>query len=58
MALEKYINIIVFLLSMKYVQYFGMLNEDFLAEDMLIWPILIGVYLRKCLIFYDYEWFG
>jgi len=28
-----------------------MLNNDFLAEDMLIRNIFLGVYLRKCLIF-------
>ena len=53
MALEKYIKITVFLLNMKYLQHIWMLNNDFLAEDMLIKPKLFGVYLRKCLIFYN-----
>ena len=29
-----------------------MLNNDFLAEDMLIRPNFLGVNLRKCLIFF------
>ena len=51
MALEKYIKITLFLLNMKY------LRNGFLAGDMLIWNKLLLVYLRKCLIFYDYVWF-
>jgi len=31
-----------------------MLDNDILAEGMLIWNKLLDVYLRKCLIFYDY----
>jgi len=34
-----------------------MLNNDFLAEDMLNTANFLGVYPRKCLIFYDYLWF-
>jgi len=34
-----------------------MLNNDFLAFGMLIRPNLLGIYLRKCLIFYDYVLF-
>ena len=34
-----------------------MLDNDFLAGGMLIKTNLFGVYLRKCLIFYDYVYF-
>jgi len=34
-----------------------MLDNDFLAGGMLIRTNLFVVYLRKCLIFYDYVWF-
>ena len=34
-----------------------MLDNDFLAGGMLIRTNLLGVHLRKCLIFYDYVWF-
>jgi hypothetical protein len=34
-----------------------MLDNDFLAGGMLIWTNLLGVYLKKILIFYDYVWF-
>ena len=51
MALEKYIKITVFLLNMKYLHNIWMLDKDFLAGSMLIRPNLLGVYLRKCLIF-------
>ena len=34
-----------------------MLDNDFLAGGMLIRTNLLLVYLRKCLIFYDYVWF-
>ena len=56
MALEKYINITVFLLNMKYMPNILMFDNDFLDEGMLIIKNLLGVYLRKCLIFYDYVW--
>ena len=45
MALEKYIKITVFLFNMKYLQHIWMLNNDFLAENMLIITNLLGVYL-------------
>ena len=31
--------------------------NDFLAGGMFIRTYLLGIYLRKCLIFYDYVWF-
>ena len=34
-----------------------MFDNAFLAEGMLIRNNLLAVYLRKCLIFYDYKWF-
>jgi hypothetical protein len=57
MALEKYIKITDFLLNMEYLFKIWMLDNDFLAGGMLIRTNLLLVYLRKCLIFYDYEWF-
>ena len=51
MALEKYIKITVFLLSMKNLRNICMLNNDFLAGGMLIRPNLLRVYLRNCLFF-------
>src|ERR1044072_1680508 len=51
MALEKYIKITVFLLNMKYLRNILMLDNDFLAGGILIRNNLLGVYLRKCLIF-------
>ena len=57
-ALGKYIKITVFLLNMKYLQHIWMLNNDFLAEDMLNTANFLGVYPRKCLIFYDYCTYG
>src|ERR1700755_771963 len=57
MALEKCIKITVFLVNMKYLRNIRMLDNDFLATGMLIRTNLFGIYLRKCLIFYDYVWF-
>ena len=57
MALEKFIKITVFLLNMKYLRNILMLDNDFLAGGMLIKTNFLLVYLRKCLIFYDYVWF-
>ena len=57
MALEKYIKIALFLLNMKYLRNIWMLDNDFLAGGMLIWTNLLGVYLKKIQIFYDYVWF-
>jgi len=57
MALEKYIKITLFLFNMKYLRTIWMLDNDFLAGGILIRTNLLGVYLRKCLIFYDYVWF-
>ena len=57
MALEKSIKITLFWLNMKYLPNIGMLDNDFLACGMLIWNNLLLIYLRKCLIFYDYVWF-
>src|ERR1700755_1716198 len=57
MGLEKYIKITIFLLNMKYLRNILMLDNDFLASGMLIKTNLLVVYLRKCLIFYDYVWF-
>ena len=57
MALEKYIKITDFLLNMKYLRNIWMLDNDYLAGGMLIRTNLLGIYLRKCLIFYDYVWF-
>ena len=34
-----------------------MLDNNFLAGGMLIRSNKLGIYLRKCLIFYDYVWF-
>ena len=56
MALEKYIKITVFLLNMKYLRNISMHDNDFLAGGMLIRTNLLLVYLKKCLIFYDYVW--
>ena len=56
MALKKYIKITVFLLNMEYLLKIRMLDNDFLAGDVLIRTNLLLVYLRKCLIFYDYVW--
>ena len=56
-TLEKYIKITVFLLNMKYLRNIWMLDNDFLAGGMLIKTNLFGVYLRKCLIFYENVWF-
>ena len=44
-----------FLLNMKYLRNIWMLDNDFLAGGMR--TNLLGVCLRKCLIFYDYVWF-
>ena len=57
MALEKYLKITLFLLNMKYQRNIWMLDNDFLAAVMLIRTNLDGVYLRKCLIFYNYVFF-
>src|ERR1700755_3417159 len=57
LELEKYIKRTVFLLNMKYLCNICMLDNDFSAGDMLIRNNLLLVYLRKCLIFYDYVWF-
>ena len=57
MALENCIKITVFLLNMKYLSNIWMLDNDFLAGGMLIKTNLFGVYLMKCLIFYDYVCF-
>ena len=57
MALEKYIKITLFLLNMKYLRNIWMLDYDFLADGMLIRTNLLGIFLRKSLIFYDYVWF-
>ena len=57
MALEKYIKITVFLLNMNYFWNIWMLDNDFIAGGMLVKNNLLGVHLRKCLIFYDYVWF-
>ena len=57
MAFEKYIKITLFSLNMKYLRNIWMLDNDFLAGGMLIRTNLLGVYLRKFLIFYDYVWF-
>ena len=55
MVLEKYIKITVFLLNMKYLRNIWMLDIDFLDDGMLIRTNLLGIYLRKFLIFYIKE---
>ena len=57
MALEKYIKITVFLLNIKYLRNIWMLDKDFVAGGMLTRTNLLLVYLKKCLIFYEYVWF-
>ena len=57
MALEKYIKITDFLLNMIYLRNIWMLDNDYLAGGMLIITNFLLVYLKKCLIFYDYVWF-
>ena len=54
MALKKYIKISIFLINMKYLRNVYKLDNDFLAGGMLIRTNLLGVCLRKCMIFYDY----
>ena len=53
MALEKYLKITLFLLNMKYLRNIWMLDNDFLAGGMLFRTNLLGVCLRKGLIFED-----
>ena len=57
MELEKNFKITLFLLNMKYLPNIWMLENDFLAGGMLIMTNLLGIYLRKSLIFDDYVGF-
>ena len=56
-GVRKNFKITLFLLNMKYLPNIWMLENDFLAGSMLIKTNLLLVFLRKCLIFYDYVLF-